>query len=91
MGHKMDYDRSLEATNKGVSQAFGMETDLHSVVSRFKMGASMEEGVSGRKPIDTTFENNRPIGKVSPRSSDVPAEDPKGDPYGENTHSPGHY
>jgi len=55
---------------------FGSEGLMQSVEDEFKAGASMEDGVSGKKKIDTSFENNLPARNVHPRSSDVPGESP---------------
>lgn len=71
MGYKVKHD-SKERTDKGLLPLFETEIDLETVVSRFKAGASLEEGVSGRKYIDTTYDNNRPLEEVHPRGSDLP-------------------
>lgn len=55
---------------------FGTEGLMQSVEQKFKAGASMEDGVSGKLEIDTTYENNRPAENVHPYSSDVPGENP---------------
>lgn len=71
MGHRK-HDHLTERAKKGLLPLFDTEIDLESVESRFKAGASLEEGVSGRKYIDTTFDNDRPLEEVHPRSSDLP-------------------
>ena len=74
MGHKMKPSMK-NGPSLGVME-FETEDYMVSVTQRFEAGASMKEGVSGRKMIDTTYENNRPAENVHPYSSDVPGEDP---------------
>ncbi len=42
----------------------------YGVEAQFDAGASMEEGVSGRKPIDTSFENTSEDTIDAPRSGE---------------------
>ena len=70
MGHKMHDTLSM-----GLME-FDTEEYVQSVEEQFKAGASMEDGVSGKKKIDTTYENNRPAENVHPRSAQIPGEDP---------------
>ena len=60
-------------TTATVPFAPGMiDSDLaeHDVEAQFDAGASMEDGVSGKKPIDTSFENTSQDTIDTPRSGE---------------------
>lgn len=53
-----------------------VDMDMGGVEAQFHANASIDEGVSGRKPIDTLFENTSEDYIDSPRSaSNEPPED----------------
>ena len=45
-----------------------------SLEARFRAGASLQEGISGQKPIDTEFENTSQATIESPRNESAPIE-----------------
>ena len=71
----MDHKKHNIPLSMGV-MGFGTEGLMQSIEQEFKAGASLEDGVSGKKKIDTSYENNLPAENVHPYSSDVPGENP---------------
>lgn len=49
-------EHGVPYTNLNMIQLEG-DYEMPGLVARFEANASLEEGVSGREPIDTTFEN----------------------------------
>lgn len=62
-------------TNEGfaISPEMVDEDNLQTAEQRFKAGANLKEGVSGRKPIDTLYENTSDDVVDNPREGSTPA------------------
>ena len=58
----------------GIPDAMVDDDNMAGVEAQFKAGASLEEGLSGKKPIDTLYENTSETDIDSPRNQSAPVQ-----------------
>jgi hypothetical protein len=90
--YKIPAPKLNDYTNENLVIAPDMidEDNMHGVESQFYSGASIEDGVGGKKPIDTSFENFSQDIVDAPRSArkDVPIAGKMPDHEGVNNPAP---